>query len=233
MASKTTMGRRKSRAPLTRAKVLTAALRTVDKGGIESLSMRNIARVLKVEAMSLYNHVADKGDIVDGIIDLVFGEIDLPPSELDWKTAMRHRAISARQVLMRHRWAVGLMESRKHPGPANLRHHDAVLGSLRAAGFSIEVAAHAYSLLDSYTYGFVLQQLNLPFDSSKEVAEVAKTMVQPFPVNEYPNLAAMIQHALKPGYDFGNEFEFGLDLILDGIERMRHVTSRRSTSSLG
>jgi hypothetical protein len=113
------------------------------------------------------------------------------------------------------------MESRTHPGPANLRHHDAVIGSLRAAGFEIEMAAHAYSLLDSYIYGFALTQMNLPFDTSDEVAEVAQSMLQPFPLDAYPNLVAFItEHAMKPGYDYGNEFEFGLDLILDGLERV-------------
>ncbi len=182
--------------------------------------MRNVARALKVEAMSLYNHVANKGDIVDGLVDLVFEEIELPQAGADWKAAMRQRALSARAVLLRHRWAIGLMESRRHPGAANLRHHDAVLGCLRAAGFSIEMAAHAYSLLDAYVYGFALQQVALPLETSEEVADVARSMVQPFPVGEYPHLAAMIEHALKPGYDFGTEFEFGLELILDGLGRV-------------
>ena len=142
------------------------------------------------------------------------------PAGADWKTAMRQRAISLRDVLSRHRWAIGLMESRRNPGPANLRHHDAVIGSLRAAGFDMAMAAHAYSLLDSYIYGFALTKMNLPFDASEEVAEVAQGMLQPFPVNEYPNLVAFItEHAMKPGYDFGDEFEYGLDLILDGLER--------------
>jgi hypothetical protein len=133
---------------------------------------------------------------------------------------MRQRAISAREVLSRHRWAIGLMESRSHPGPANLRHHDAVLGNLRAADFSIEMAAHAYSLLDGYIYGFALTQMNLPFDTSEELAGVAQSMLQPFPIGEYPNLVEFItEHAMKPGYDYGHEFEYGLDLILDGLER--------------
>ena len=137
---------------------------------------------------------------------------------------MRQRAVSAREVLLRHRWAIGLMESRRHPGPATLRHHDAVLGGLRAAGFDIELAAHAYALLDSYIYGFALTQVNLPFAprTPDEVAEVAESMLEPFPVNEYPNLVEFVtEHAMKPGFDYGNEFEYGLDLILDGLERVR------------
>jgi hypothetical protein len=135
---------------------------------------------------------------------------------------MRGRAISLRDVLARHRWAVGLMESRRSPGPANLRHHDAVIGKLRATGFSIQMAAHAYSVLDSYIYGFALTKMNLPFDTSADVAEVAQSMLQPFPVNEYPNLVEFItEHAMKPGYDYGDEFEYGLDLILDGLDKAR------------
>ena len=137
---------------------------------------------------------------------------------------MRRRAISLRDVLARHRWAIGLMESRRHPGPANLRHHDAVIGSLRAAGFSVEMAAHAYSLLDSYIYGFALTKMNLPFETSEQVAEVAQSMLLPFPVNEYPNLVAFLaEHVMKPGYDYGDEFEYGLDLILDCLEVARQT----------
>jgi AcrR family transcriptional regulator len=202
--------------------VLQRATELADQRGIEALSMRNLARELGVGAMALYYHFANKDDLVDGMIDLVFSEIDLPTSGADWRRAMRERAISAREVLSRHRWAIRLMESRRNPGPANLRHHDAVLGSLRQAGLSIEMAAHTYSLLDSHIYGFAITEANLPFESSEEVADVAKTMLQPFLVNEYPNLVAFIaEHAMKPGYDYGDEFEFGLDLILDGLERRR------------
>jgi AcrR family transcriptional regulator len=211
----------RKRQPLTRERVMATALALADREGIAALSMRNLGEALGVEAMSLYNHVTNKEEIVDGMIDLVFGEIDLPVAGGPWKSAMRRRALSVREVLLRHRWAIGLMESRTHPGPANLRHHDAVLGALRGAGFSITLAAHAYSLLDGYIYGFALQQANLPFQKGQEVRDVAKEMLQPFPVDQYPNLAAMIQHALKPGYDFGDEFEYGLDLILDGLERVR------------
>jgi AcrR family transcriptional regulator len=199
-----------------------AAIELADEGGIESLTMRQLGQELRVVAMSLYNHVANKDDIVDGIVDLVFGEIDLPASGADWKTAMRQRAISLRDVLSRHRWAIGLMEARRNPGPANLRHHDAVIGNLRAAGFDSAMTAHAYALLDSYIYGFAVTKMNLPFDTGEEVAEVAQGMLQPFPRNEYPNLVAFItEHAMKPGYDYADEFEYGLDVILDGLERVR------------
>jgi len=138
---------------------------------------------------------------------------------------MRRRAVSLRDALLRHRWAIGLMEARRDPGPANLRHHDAVIGSLRAGGFDMVMAAHAYSVLDGYIYGFALTKLNLPFQTGEEVAGVAETMLEPFPLDEYPNLSAFItEHALKPGYDFGDEFEYGLDLILDGLEIARATT---------
>jgi AcrR family transcriptional regulator len=214
--------RAEPRIPLWRDRVLRAAMAHADAGGLEALTMRKLAEVLEVAPMALYRHVANKDDLVDAMVDVVFSEIDLPSSGADWRTAMRERAVSIREALSRHRWAIGLMESRTNPGPANLRHHDAVIGSLRAAGFDMEMAAHAYSLLDAYIYGFAMTQMNLPFESSAEIAEVAQRMLQPFPVDEYPNLAAFItEHAMKPGYDYGDEFEFGLDLILDGLERAR------------
>jgi AcrR family transcriptional regulator len=210
------------REPLTRERVLEAAVKLADQGGIESLSMRKLGQELGVEAMALYYHFASKDEVLDGSVDLVFSEIDLPASGADWKTAMRQRALSVRDVLSRHRWAIGLMESRTNPGPANLRHHDAVIGSLRAAGFDMAMAAHAYSLLDSYIYGFALTKMNLPFDISQEIAAVAQSMLQPSPLDEYPNLVEMLtEHVMKPGYDFGDEFEYGLDVILDGFERVR------------
>jgi hypothetical protein len=173
--------------------------------------------------MSLYNHCQNKVDMLDGMVDIVFGEIDLPANGVDWQIAMRQRAISARQALLRHPWAIGLMESRAAPGPKTLRHHDSVLGSLRKAGFSIDMAAHAYSILDGYIYGFTLTELTLPFSNSEgtaAVAEIAGNILEGFKPGEYPYLAEMaVDRATKPGYNYGDEFEFGLDLILDGIKR--------------
>lgn len=206
---------------LSRERVLRAAIAHADEGGLEALSMRQLAEMLGVAPMALYRHVANKDDLIDAMVDVVFGEIGLPSGGTDWKTAMRQRAISLRDVLLRHRWAIGLMESRRSPGPANLRHHDAVLGKLRAAGFDVAMAAHAYSLLDSYIYGFALTKMILPFDTTADVAEVAQDMLAPFPANEYPNLVEFIsEHAMKPGYDYGDEFEYGLDVLLDGLERI-------------
>jgi hypothetical protein len=187
--------------------------------------MRKLGVELGIEAMSLYNPVANKSDLLDGMIDSVFGEIELPSGGTDWRTAMRRRAISARQVMSRHPWAIGLMESRTTPGPATLRHHDAVIGTLRGAGFSVELAAHAFSALDSYIYGFALQEASLPFHTAEESARVAQMIRAQFSSGEYPHLTELtVEHVLQPGYDYGNEFAFGLNLILDGLERARHTT---------
>ncbi len=211
-----------TRTPLSRDRVLRAAVAFADDRGIQALTMRKLGEVLGVEAMSLYNHVANKDRLLDGMIDLVFDEIGLPSGGTDWRSAMRRRAVSARQVLSRHRWAIGLMESRTSPGPATLRHHDAVLRCLREAGFSVAMAGHAFSLLDSYIYGFALQEASLPFDTAEQTAEVAETILTQMGADQYPYLAEMaVDHVLQPGYDYGNEFEFGLDLVLEGLERAR------------
>jgi AcrR family transcriptional regulator len=216
--------RSRRRTPLTRERVLRTAVRRADEGGIESLSMRKLGQELGVEAMALYHHFANKEDLVDGMVDLVFVEIAPPSSTGDWRTAMRRRATAVRDALLRHRWAVGLMESRRRPGPANLRHHDAVIGSLRAGGFNIAMAAHAYSILDSYIYGFALTKMNLPFETSDDIADVAQSMLEPFPADEYPHMVEILtDHVMKPGYDYGDEFEYGLDLILDGLEKVRRL----------
>jgi AcrR family transcriptional regulator len=207
------------RTRLSRERVLGAAVAFADERGIESLSMRKLGEVLGVEAMSLYNHVANKDQLLDGMVDIVFSEVGLPAGDVDWKTAMRGRAVSARRVLSTHRWAIGLMESRTSPGPATLRHHDAVIGCLRGAGFSVAMAAHAFSLLDSYIYGFALQEATLPFDTVEQTAEVAEMILSSLQPDEYPHLTELaVEHVLQPGYSYGNEFEFGLDLILDGLD---------------
>ena len=212
----------KPRAGLNRERVLRAALLLADEGGIEALTMRRLGERLQVEAMSLYNHVAGKDDILDGIVDLVFSEIDLPSGVPDWKTALHQRAVSARDALTRHPWAPSLMQARTKPGPATLRHHNSVIGTLRKAGFTIDMAAHAFSVMDGYIYGFALQQVNLPSHTSEESAALAESILRELPAQEYPYLAEMIvEHALKPEYDYAVEFQFGLDLILDGLERLR------------
>ncbi len=221
MASGTDPSRR-DRAPLSRERVLAEAVALADQAGMGSLTMRRLADRLHVEPMSLYYHVADKDEILDGMVDLVFGEVELPLADAEWKTAMRDRASSARDALRRHPWAIGLMDSRLNAGPSTLRHHDAIIGCLRGAGFSIELAAHAISAIDSYLYGFAMQELSLPFSSPEETAEMAVTFLEQFPAEAFPHLAELTtQHVLQPGYDYGDEFEFGMDLILDGLEQGR------------
>ncbi|WP_433543904.1 TetR/AcrR family transcriptional regulator (plasmid) [Streptomyces sp. CA-294286] len=206
------------RTPLTRERVIRAATAVADEKGVGALTMRAVSRLLGVEAMSLYHHVAGREDILDGMVDAVFAEIDLPPRDTDWKHAMRHRAESARAALRRHPWAVGLMDSRTRPGPATLRHHDAVLGALRAGGFSVTMTAHAVSLIDSYLYGFVLQESSLPFSDTEELAEVADAILRDLPADTHPHLAELAtEHALKPGYAYADEFDYGLTLILDAL----------------
>ena len=215
------------RQPLSRDRVLEAAVAFADVHGIDSLTMRKLGEVVGVEAMSLYNHVANKDDLLDGMIDRVFGEIGLPAGGPGWRAAMRARAVSARAVLSRHRWAIGLMESRTSPGAATLRHHDAVIGSLRAGGFSVEMAAHAFSLLDSYIYGFALQEATLPFDGGRDTAELAQEILAAVRPEDYPHLTELaVEHVMQPGYDYGNEFAFGLELILDGLERVLETPGR-------
>jgi AcrR family transcriptional regulator len=214
--------KRRSGPPLTRDAVLGAAVRVADAGGVGAVSMRTVARELGVEAMSLYHHVEGKEAILDGIVDLVFDEIDLPATGQDWRSALRDRALSARAVLLRHSWALGMLDSRAAPGPATLRHHDAVIGVLRGGGFDLAGAASAFSLLDSYVYGFVLQERSLPFTSTEELGDVAGGIRAAIPADAYPHLTAMIaDHALQPGYDHAGEFAVGLGLLLDALERLR------------
>ncbi|MEV4395715.1 TetR/AcrR family transcriptional regulator [Nonomuraea sp. NPDC049607] len=203
--------------------MLEAAIRVADRGGVEAITMRRVAQELGVEAMSLYHHVPNKDAILDGVVDTVFAAIELPRAERgDWRDAIRTRAFSARAVLSQHSWALGLMDSRRDPGPATLRHHDAVLGVLREAGFTLAMAAHAVSLVDSYVYGFVLQEASLPVTTPDDVEEVAGGILRRLPAEELPYLAEMIRdHALRPGYDYTGEFGYGLDLILDALEARR------------
>ena len=224
-------GRKASRrVPLNRGRVLRAAIAIADNGGLEALTMAAVGTQLGVQSMSLYRHVRNKDDILDGIVDIVFGEIALPASGADWKTAMRRRAISLREVLSRHSWAIALMESLTRPGPANLRHHDSVLATLRGAGFSSLMATRAYNLLNSYVYGFALQEVSLPVATPDDLAELGKVMLQQL-ADEYPHLAAVGADLMRSGFAYADEFEVGLDLILDGIERIEDKSGSRPTTS--
>jgi AcrR family transcriptional regulator len=198
--------------------VLEGAIAVADADGAGSLAMRSLAQHLEVKPMALYHHVANKSAILDGIVDLVFSEIELPSADGDWRTEMKKRARSSREVLRRHPWAIALLQSRTNPGPATLRHHNAVIGALRGAGYSIVQTAHAFALLDSYIHGFALSETALPINGPETVAEVAESMMAQYFTEDYAHLAEFsTEHILKPGYDFGAEFDFGLDLILDGL----------------
>jgi AcrR family transcriptional regulator len=209
------------RTPLSSSRVLAGAVTLADTIGLDSFTIRKLAAELDVKPMTIYHHVPNKEAILDGMVDIVFSEIDQPPTGPDWKTAIRQRARSARRVLALHPWATPLMESRSTPGEATLRHHDAVIGCFRRGGFSIEMTAHAYALIDNYIYGFALQEASLPAMGGEEMAELAEAIIEPLPGGEYPYLTELAtEHVLKPGYDFGDEFEFGLELILDGLKAM-------------
>jgi len=204
------------RVPLSGERVLRAAVALADQSGIESLTMRRLGQELGVEAMSLYNHVANKDDILDGIVDLVLSDIDVPKTGTGWKTAMRQRAISAHEVLLAHPWAALLIMSRFNIGPGMTRYLDATLGRLREGGFSIEGALDAWNTLDSHLYGFTLQQLNLPFEV-EETQQVSADVLGQLPAHEYPHVVEVITEIMRSGRE--EDFEFGLDLILDGLER--------------
>lgn len=211
--------RRTGREPLSRGRILRAAFDLADAEGLGALTMHNIGHHLDVEAMSLYRHVANKEDILDGLVDLVMAEIELPGG-LDWKAALRHRSIAAREAFRRHRWSIGLVESRDRPGPATLAHHEAVLAVLLNAGFSGVLAGRAYNLLDSYIYGFAMQEASLPFETIEEQSRVGDVMLQQLPVDQYPNMVRVTREFGASGALLA-DFEFGLDLLLDGIERAR------------
>ncbi|GAB2566070.1 TetR/AcrR family transcriptional regulator [Leucobacter ruminantium] len=208
------------RRPLTEQRIVDAAVAVADEGGYAAISMRNVGKRLGVEAMSLYHHIAGKDALLDALVDRIFAMIELPPPDVPWREGMRLRAASARSVLVAHPWALTLIDSRSHPGPALLRHHDAVIGCLRRGGFSIELAAQAFSVIDAYVYGFALTERNLPFDpeagdGAVDFAEGASAAIAP-----YPYLAELVSHLTSAGeYRFSDQFEEGLGVILDQLER--------------
>jgi AcrR family transcriptional regulator len=214
----------KPRAPLSEERVLRTAVTLADRHGLDWLSMRKLADELDVAAMTLYYYVPNKERLIDGMVDSVFSEIEPPSLELDWKTAMRRRAISTREALNRHRWAVGHMEGRSDHGPANLRLHNDVLGCLRAAGFSIEATVHAYSVQDAYIYGFALQETDMSSETPDDFAAEAQRQMREYAavLADYPHLVEVVGgYIAKSGYDYAKEFLFGLDLILDGLDKLR------------
>lgn len=205
------------RRPLTHGTIIVAAVELADEIGVDPLTIRKLATRLGVKPMAIYHHVASKDEILDGMVDAVFAEIALPPGDMEWQAGMRVRTRSARTAFARHRWAAAMMDSRTSPGPATLAHHDAVLGCLRR-GLSLRMAAHAYTLIDAFVFGFALQEAALPFSNGEESAGIVSAILESFPADAYPHLAELtMEHVLQPDYDFGVEFEFGLDLILDGL----------------
>jgi len=209
-----------SRPPLSRDRILAVAMEIADERGVGAVTMREVASRLGVEAMSLYNHVANKDDILDGMVDLVAKQFDLPEDVDDWREAMRRRALSAHEVFGRHPWAPMLFDSRGSSGPSGLRYFDWVLGTLMRAGFSIDDAPRAFSLLDSYIYGFGIEQFNFSSGGDATPEERAEAVLAYIPAEEYPYLHQMASHAMETGYDAAADFEFGLEIILDGLERM-------------
>lgn len=207
------------RAPLHRGRVLHAAIEIADERGVGAVTMREVASRLGVEAMSLYNHVRNKDEILDGMVDLVVEEIRLPSDEGDWRAAMRHRAVCAHEVFSRHTWASALIDSRESSGPARLRYLDWVLGVLVRAGFSFEAALRGFSVLDSYIYGFGRQQLNQAAGGAP-TEEKAAAILSVIPAEEYPYLHRVASLAMATGYDAEADFEFGLEIILDGLGRV-------------
>lgn len=204
--------------------MIAAAIRVADRGGASAITMRQIAKELGVEAMSLYHHVPNKEALLDGVIDAVFASIELPgPEDTGWRDAIRTRARSARAILSRHRWALGLLDARPSPGPATLRHHDAVLGVLRRAGFSVPMAAHAVSLLDSYVDGYVLQETSLPISTPGDLEDVGTGILEHLAADELPYLTEMVEHTLRVGYDLDRAFADGLDLLLDALDARREA----------
>lgn len=216
------------RRTLDRDQVVRAAVDLVDEHGLAALTMRALGEQLGVQAMSLYNHVTNKDDLLDAMVDLVYGEVDLPGGP-DWRAAIRRRCRSMRDVLVGHPWAIGLMDTRTAPGPNNLRHHDEVLGALRNGGFSVRGAVYAYGVVDAFVYGFALQQSALPFDDADELAAVSDVVVDQLPPEDYPHLRESAIELPATGFVFGDQFDDALDLVLDGLERVRTSDARTAS----
>ncbi|HET6351815.1 MAG TPA: TetR/AcrR family transcriptional regulator C-terminal domain-containing protein [Coriobacteriia bacterium] len=209
-----------SRTPLNRGRVLAAAVEIADERGVGALTMREVASRLGVEAMSLYNHVANKDDILDGMVDAVIEQVELPANAASWREAMLRRAISAHEVFGKHPWAPMLLDTRETSGPSRLRYFDWVLEILLTAGFTEDGAMRAFSLLDSYVYGFGIQQFNLSPTGDVPQEQMAEAILEAIPAEEYPYLRRVATHAMKVAYDAEADFAFGLEIILDGLERI-------------
>lgn len=203
---------------LSRTRILRSALELADREGLEGVSMRKVAQGLGVQAMSLYNHVANKEDLIDGMVELVVGEMAVPQVDQGWKGEMRRRAIVAHTVLLRHPWAAIALMSRVNVGPMMLRYIDATLGCLHAGGFSLVMADHAWNAMDSHIYGFTMQELKFPFEP-EDYAEAAKMGMGLVPAELYPHMHGLTIEVMERRYDGLHDFEFGLEMVLDGLER--------------
>jgi AcrR family transcriptional regulator len=213
------------RAPLSKERVLRAAVEFADANGIEALSMRRLAKELGVEAMSLYNHVANKDEILAGIVEIVASEVEVPADPANWKASIRQSAISAHDAFIRHRWACPLMMSTVAMIPSRMRWMEGLLATLRQAGFSPNLTHHAYHALDSHITGFTLWQVSMPFETKAELVDLAEGFLQQIPADEYPYVIEHAEQHIAPSSPDGkSEFEFGLDLILDGLERLRETS---------
>ena len=211
------MTRDRQRVPLSKERIFQTAIDVADREGLQGLTMRRLGAELGVEAMAVYKHVSGKDDILDGMVELVVSLIETPGHGMDWRDAMRRRARSARDVLSHHSWAIGLLDSRRSMGPNQLRYVDSILGSLRSAGFSIDDAAHAFSLLDSYVYGHVVQEMSWSGRSEPTEPPGPATESEAFST-EYPHLAEVSAHAVGGTFSFDGEFAHGLDVILSALE---------------
>lgn len=206
-------------ARLSREKVLGAAIALADRDGIEALTIRALADSLGTKPMSLYYYVDGKDALLSAMVEAVFSEMELPPKDLPWRDAIRRRCVSARAVLVGHAWAVPLLESGTAPGPVSLRHHEEVLATFERGGFALPLMAHAYAILDSFVYGFALQEASLPVQGGEGSAEMAEQIAQAFDPSKYPTLVRLtVEHVMRPDYAFGSSFEYGLDLLLEGLE---------------
>ncbi|MEA2010495.1 MAG: TetR/AcrR family transcriptional regulator [Actinomycetota bacterium] len=203
---------------LNRDRIVDGALLLADDVGMDAFTIRRLASALGVGPMTIYHYFPNKEAIIDAMVDAVYAQIALPPTDEEWTDAIRLRCVSAREVLNRHPWAPPYMVSRTSPGPATLRHHDALLDCLRRSGLSLEMTAHAYAILDSFLHGFTLEEASLPATGDEGIQGIAEKMTAAFDAERYPSLYGFAtKHVMQPGYSFGASFEFGLDLIIDGL----------------
>lgn len=214
---------RAPRNTLSRDRVVAGAIALADAEGLDALTIRTLAERLGVRPMALYHHIANKDELLDAIVDVVHGEVHLPTGD-NWRDELAERSRSMRAVLGRHRWALGLMETRASPGPATIASHEAVLGVLFAAGFSTPATAHAYAVLDAFVYGFALQESML---DAVGLGTATDELLEQMDFSASPHMAAFAaDHAAAPDYDFGDSFEVGLTIVLDGIAGLRRGDDR-------